>query len=81
MDNNGGELPPDYPFFIGGVNMDKIIYVDTDSIHTDSANSNYKTSLNKALDNYFELLSSASKADRKRQAIVKNVKKKRGYKK
>ena len=60
--------------------MDKINYVDTDSIHTDNANCNYKTSLNKALDNYFELLSHASKADTKKQAIIKNVKKKRGIK-
>lgn len=60
--------------------MDKINYVDTDSIHTDSADSSYKTSLNKALNNYFDLLLSAAKNERKRQAIIKNVKK-RGKKK
>lgn len=35
----------------------------------------YKTSIHKALDNYFELLSRASKAEAKKQAIIKNVKK------
>ena len=55
--------------------MDKINYVDTDSIHVESADSNYKISLNKALDNYFELLSHASKAETKKQAIIKNIKK------
>lgn len=40
----------------------------------------YKASLNKALDNYFTLLSSAAKNERKRQAIIKNAKK-RGKKK
>lgn len=52
-------MPPDYPFFIGGVIM------------SDS----YKASLNKALDNYFELLSHASKTEAKKQAIIKNIKK------
>lgn len=63
--------------------MDKINYVDTDSIHTVNAvsvDSNYKASLNKALDNYFNLLSSAQKSERKKQAIIKNAKK-RGKKK
>ena len=76
-------MPPDYPFFIGGVNMDKINYVDTDSIHINNAvsvDSNYKASLNKALDNYFNLLSGAAKNEHKRQAIIKNIKK-RGKKK
>lgn len=43
-------------------------------------NDKYKTSIHKALDNYFTLLSSAAKNERKRQAIIKNVKK-RGKKK
>lgn len=60
--------------------MDKINYVDTDSIHIDSADSKYKTSLNKALDNYFELLSGAARNDSKKKAIIKNIKK-RGEKK
>lgn len=55
--------------------MDKINYFDTDNIHTDRANSNYKASLNKALDNYFNLLSGAQKNEHKRQAIIKNAKK------
>lgn len=40
----------------------------------------YKTSLNKALDNYFNLLSGAARADRKKKAIITNIKK-RGKKK
>lgn len=58
--------------------MDKINYVDTDSIHTVNAvsvDSNYKASLNKALDNYFNLLSAAARADSKKKAIIKNIKK------
>lgn len=83
MDKNGGKSRPTIQFLIGGVNMDKINYVDTDSINTVNAvsvDSNYKASLNKALDNYFNLLSSAQKNERKRQAIIKNAKK-RGKKK
>lgn len=41
----------------------------------------YKASLNKALDNYFNLLSNAARADSKKKAIIKNIKKKRGCKK
>ena len=59
MDKNGGKLPPDYPFFIGGVIM------------SDS----YKSSLSKALDNYFNLLSGATRNDSKKKAIIKNIKK------
>lgn len=40
----------------------------------------YKANLKKALNNYFNLLSGAQKNERKRQAIIKNAKK-RGKKK
>lgn len=35
----------------------------------------YKASLNKALDNYFNLLSGAARSDSKKKAIIKNIKK------
>lgn len=35
----------------------------------------YKASLSKALDNYFNLLSGAARADSKKKAIIKNIKK------
>ena len=41
----------------------------------------YKESLIKALDNYYNLLSGAARADIKKKAIIKNIKKKRGCKK
>ena len=41
----------------------------------------YKTSLANALNNYFDLLNGAKKRDDKKQAIIRNVKKKRGEKK
>ena len=37
-------------------------------------NDKYKSSIAKALNNYFEMLSNAQKQERKKQAIIKNIK-------